>query len=720
MRSYLCVLTILLLNYSVIKSQNIVKRDTSVKIFENGIRLNNAWSGGLNSAQFSEIDLNLDGVMDLFIFDKSGNKISPFVNKNGQYEYAPIYRKNFPLLHDWVILNDFNCDGKQDIFTYSTGGMAVYKNISTNNLEFEIVTNLVLSDYGSTNLNIYISPVDIPAIEDIDYDGDLDILTFSILGGFVEFHKNMSIELTGSCDTIAYQKQEDCWGLFYEGLNSYILNCANCQCPAVNGSLNNFKTKHAGSTLLAIDIDNDLDKDLILGDISYNNLNLLINGGDNQNAIMTSVDSVFPQNYNNTLPLDLNVYPAAYYLDVTHDGVKDLLISTNSENNSANFKSCWLYENTNQNSLPSFNYIKEDFLQDDMIDVGKGANPVFFDYNDDGLKDIIIGNYGYHQDNDNPISSLALLENIGTLSDPKFNLVDRDWLSLSNLNLNTTLNLPALNLSPAFGDLDNDGQEEMVIGDADGKLHYFDNQNNNFIITNPNFFNIDVGYFAQPEITDVNRDGLMDLIIGEQGGTINYFQNRGSLINPIFDTIIENFGGIDIEDSVTNTGYSSPKMIDSSGVYHLYVGSNSGKIYKFTNIENNLNGQFTEVTSTFSNIWDGGRSVFSLSDINNDQNIDLIIGNISGGISFFNSDSLIVSYEIEKIQSNKILIYPNPCLSEFQINSKTNGMIYIYDLLGDIVLEKEKLSDKITINHSLNSGIYILKLNSISKKIIIK
>ena len=355
-----------------------------------------------------------------------------------------------------------------------------------------------------------------------------------------------------------------------------------------------------------------------------------------------------------------------------------------------------------------------------MIDVGKGANPVFFDYNNDGLKDIIIGNYGYHQNNDNPISSLALLENIGTLSDPKFNLVDRDWLSLSNLNLNTTLNLPALNLSPTFGDLDNDGQDEMVIGDADGKLHYFDHQNNNFIITNPNFFNIDVGYFAQPEITDVNRDGLMDLIIGEQSGTINYFQNRGSLINQVFDTIIENFGGIDIEDSVTNTGYSSPKMIDSSGVYHLYVGSNSGKIYKFTNIENNLNGQFTEVTSTFSNIWDGGKSVFSLSDINNDQNIDLIIGNISGGISFFNSDSLIVSYEIEKIQSNKILIYPNPSLSEFQINSRTNGMIYIYDLLGDIVLEKEKLSDEITINHSLNSGIYILKLNSISKKIIIK
>ena len=44
--------------------------------------------------------------------------------------------------------------------------------------------------------------------------------------------------------------------------------------------------------IIDIDIDNDNDKDLVLGDISYNNLNLLINGGDSQNANMIAVDSV--------------------------------------------------------------------------------------------------------------------------------------------------------------------------------------------------------------------------------------------------------------------------------------------------------------------------------------------------------------------------------------------------------------------------------------------
>ena len=177
-------------------SQMVLNRDTTLNISENNITFSSAFSGGINSGQFAEIDLDLDGTMDLVVFDKSGNKVSPFINDNGNYIYAPKYRNNFPKVHDWMLLADYNCDGKNDIYTYSSAGMAIYENTSTTSLSFSLVTSLVLSDYGSNNLNIYISPVDIPAIADVDYDGDLDILTFSILGGFVEYHKNMAIELT--------------------------------------------------------------------------------------------------------------------------------------------------------------------------------------------------------------------------------------------------------------------------------------------------------------------------------------------------------------------------------------------------------------------------------------------------------------------------------------------------------------------------------------------
>ena len=706
-------------------SQMILNRDTSLTISENGSAFSSAFSGGINAGQFSEVDLNLDGTMDLVVFDKSGNKISPFINDNGNYVYAPIYRNNFPKVHDWMLLADYNCDGKNDIYTYSSGGMAIYENTSNTSLSFSLVTPLVLSNYGANNLNIYISPVDIPAIADIDYDGDLDILTFSILGGFVEYHKNMAMELTGNCDTVAFEFSESCWGLFYEGLNSYILNCPNCQCPPiVNPNTANSKQKHAGSTLLAIDIDNDNDMDLVLGDVSYNNLNLLINGGDNQNALMVSVDSVFPQNHSNTIAADMHVYPASYYLDVTNDGVKDLIVTTNSQNNSENFESCWLYENAGQTNNPDFNFLQTNFMQSNMIDLGKSAFPTFYDYNNDSLLDLVVGNYGYHVAYNDPISSLALFENTGTKDIPKYDLIDRDWQGISTVNLNTNLNIPALNISPTFGDLDADGDKDMLLGDADGKLHYFTNQAGNFNITSPNYFSIDVGYFSQPQLVDVDRDGLLDIIIGEQDGSVNYCPNSGTATIAAFDTIIENWGGIDVDTNYISTGYSSPKLIDSNGVYQLFVGSYTGKIYQFTNIDGNLNGQFSPVYSTVANLWDGGKCAFALADINNDNQPEMILGNLSGGIAYFSSDTLLndtsTTNSLNHKQTN-FSIYPNPASNKLTIESNEIGIIKIKNLLGKTIYKAKKSNYLLEINTShFANGIYILQLNGMSSKVLIQ
>ena len=107
---------------------------------------------------------------------------------------------------------------------------------------------------------------------------------------------------------------------------------------------------------------NDNDKDIILGDISYTNLNLLINGGDSIYANMSAVDSTFPANNNNTLATDLHLFPASFYLDLTHDGKKDLLVATNSQANAENFESMWLFSNSGTNTLPDFNFVSKDIF----------------------------------------------------------------------------------------------------------------------------------------------------------------------------------------------------------------------------------------------------------------------------------------------------------------------------------------------------------------------
>ena len=689
-----------------------VNRDTSVDVYESNTKYKSPWVGGMNSVQFNEIDLNLDGVNDLITFDRSGNKLNTFIKKNNEYIFAPKFRKNFPKIKDWCLTADYNCDGKLDLFTYSTGGIAVYLNVSSTDLEFSLETSLLLSNYGSSNLNIFVSPVDIPAITDVDYDGDLDILTFSILGGFIEYHRNLSIEQNGNCDSLIFNFEDACWGDCYEGLNSYVLNCTNCQCAPLTNQ--NFKQPHAGSTILAIDIDNDNDKDLILGDILYNNLNLLINGGNNQNALITSVDSIFPKNYLSTSQVDLPMFPAAFYIDVNNDNIKDLVVSPNSTTLSGteNKQSSWLYINSGTNTQLDLSLSTKDFLQSEMIDLGDGSYPSFFDYNSDGLMDLVVGNYGYHNNGNDPTSSLALFENIGTNTNPSFNLVDRNWQNISSINLNINLVKPALNLYPCFGDLDGDNDKDMIIGDADGKLHFFENDGNvpaNFSLSSPNFFQIDIGSFATPFIYDVNKDGLNDLIVGEQIGTINYFPNRGTINSAIFDTIIENFGNVDIEDSVISTGYSSPKIIEINNERYLVSGSFSGNLYAFE--INSIDSSFAPIDIGLNNLWDGSITAVDFTDLNNDFKLDVIVGNKSGGLTYYNSDSLLTN--TNNLLNNELILYPNPTKNNITIVSNLSGNVELYNTHGKLILKKTKSSDKLRISlKNISNGIYYLKFNN--------
>ena len=96
-----------------------------------------------------------------------------------------------------------------DIFAYTSGakigsGIAVYKNTSTTSLSFSLATNIIESSFPLGFTNLFVSSVDIPAIDDIDNDGDLDILTFGLISPTVEYHKNLSLEKYGTCDSLDF------------------------------------------------------------------------------------------------------------------------------------------------------------------------------------------------------------------------------------------------------------------------------------------------------------------------------------------------------------------------------------------------------------------------------------------------------------------------------------------------------------------------------------
>src|SRR5687768_3282883 len=103
--------------------------DQSIVVQDQGGNLAHPWAGGLNAAAFNTMDLNGDGADDLVLFDRMAGKVITFINADNQYVPAPEFENFFPGdVTNWLLLRDYNCDGRKDIFTGDVLGIKVYKN----------------------------------------------------------------------------------------------------------------------------------------------------------------------------------------------------------------------------------------------------------------------------------------------------------------------------------------------------------------------------------------------------------------------------------------------------------------------------------------------------------------------------------------------------------------------------------------------------------------
>ena len=295
---FIVLVSICFISNTINAQKKFFSRVDSIEVFVQGNPIKSPWAGGINSAQFSTIDLNHDGAEDLFIFDRTGNKILTYINNGSEYVYAPNYENIFPKLEYWTLLRDYDQDGKKDIFSYVSGGIGVWKNKSTSSTNsFEKVSSPYVYSYQFGNMtNLYVSKVDIPDINDIDGDGDIDVLTFGVIGSRLEYHQNFSIENGHASDSLDYEMKNACWGHFREtgfNTNTCILfdTCTSNVSNPHRSSSN--ALRHAGSTVLSLDLNNDNVKDVILGDVSFGNLVALENDniGVNMNTSFNSTDN---------------------------------------------------------------------------------------------------------------------------------------------------------------------------------------------------------------------------------------------------------------------------------------------------------------------------------------------------------------------------------------------------------------------------------------------
>jgi hypothetical protein len=740
------------------------QRIDTIDVYEGAALQNYAWTGGLDYAQFSNIDLNFDGTEDLFVFDRTNNKVLTFIQGgapgNPLWLYAPAYESKFPqymnhfdpyedeqYLFSWVLLVDYNCDGKKDIFAARSGGIKVFKNTgnATDGLSFVQTSIRIKSWQWGTHQYLGVSAADLPGIKDVDGDGDVDILTFGGTGQALEYHKNLSMETYGVCDSLLFEMKNICWGRFSESATASSITLWDTLVYPCDDQVANPESwqpfgmdeRHSGSTILPLDINANGIMDVVIGDISGTHLTLLTNSGTvvNTNSGMNAFDSNFPSN---STPVSVTIYPGAYHADINNDGKRDLVVTPTSPVGSENRNSTWYYENSGTDLAPVFNYQQNDLFQGEMIDVGSRSLPVFFDHNGDGLKDLLVSSHGHFDSGtSNQISSIYYYENTGTLMNPEFTLVTTDYMNISSLGIGFSLFF-----YPTFGDLDDDGDEDMILGEYSGYCYYFENTGgagnpaifSTYIILNdymaaPLVTPTNAGIHIAPSLVDLDRDGDLDLAVGRRNGHINYYENIGTAASYSFLYLTNNLGGVNVCEYWTIEGYAIPQFVDINGEYNLIVGSKTGWLHLYDDIEGNISTNFHLVDSTLDNIQNGTYSAPAIYDLNNDGRYEMAVGNARGGLALFKSaDSSVIG--VEQIDLNSMIrIYPNPAQNSLTIeldylNSGENAQILIYEMSGRLIDEIQTADSKTVLNTSeWNRGTYLIKIKSekgsVNRKVIL-
>ncbi|MBC8154229.1 MAG: T9SS type A sorting domain-containing protein [Bacteroidetes bacterium] len=697
--------------------------DQTPAVTVNNRVLPNAWAGGLNSSQFQTMKLNDDAADDLVVFDRTSNKVNTFLWQNGAWQYAPEYELRFPAINNWMVLADYDGDGRKDLFAH---GLVVYRNTrgSEGQLVWQKVVDPLLHVGLSSSLPqyLYVANSDIPAIVDYDGDGDLDILAFDVSGDGVVYYQNMSRE-KGSGGAPAppgldYKRSGQCWGGFSkQECNDFQFGIT---CDAPNGRVGspNARVQHSGNTLTVLDTDGDGMNDILFGFVSCANIARLRSvGPNNASATYVSADTAFPARN----PINFNSFPATFYEDVDGDGIKDLLASPNMSANDVtrvDFRnSNWFYKNTGTTARPNFQYVNASFLQADMLDLGEYAAPALSDLDGDGDADLLVGYGGVLGDGADYRGSIWHFENTGTTTAPAFRLVTTDYLNLAK-----TLSLT--NLIPAFTDVNADGSPDLVVtgtagttpqirvllnGAAKGAVVKYDLSTAR-ILPLPDRF----GPGDKPVFVDVDRDGKPDLLIGKVIGSIEYYRNVGTATSPAYQLQNQSFGGIAANE---NTQRQSPSIavadFNADGRAELFTATANGQL-KLYRMPDAPDGPLTLIDSLPALGLAGGGLVAVAADLTGDNLPDLLLGTGSGGLRYLRNTSpkAIVTAVAELAAA---WAYPNPTTGLVTVVAPFAGRVEVFSVTGRAMVPDRAAAmgvETLLDLSALPGGVYLVRLTA--------
>ncbi|WP_164121831.1 FG-GAP repeat domain-containing protein [Sphingobacterium sp. xlx-130] len=277
------------------------------------------------------------------------------------------------------------------------------------------------------------------------------------------------------------------------------------------------------------------------------------------------------------------------------------------------------------------------------------ASPYIYDFNKDGLDDLLVGEFGNEPTKGGTTASYVkskcrIYINKGSNEKPAYE--DFFYLQADGEDAFVPVTC-CIAFNPRIADLDGDGIDDLMTGDYNGNIYLFRGLGNQKFAAKEIIAKIENVYAICVEPIDWDNDGVLDLLVSSRGDNPRLVKNEGddkqfkfaepSLLQLekcpyIYEPLKQN--------RTSNPVHVSPGDLDGDGLFDLVCSDESGNVFWFKNTGSITSPQFSEAIVIFDNndyerIADnveavGNRPKVWVNDYNRDGKADILLGDIYG------------------------------------------------------------------------------------------